>query len=183
MMPVGYMSKRILSRPEGFENTDIADIYSVSGCMSKNFADYIPSWKHNGYWFFDSPRIIQQIAKEDSVDLSETKLFYYEVYPLEFDDNDEWKPFAPEDSFTTDIQLPESKNLDGYDIVTFSQRNSAECSPLSCNLLANTIPVNKHCLLPDFENAYQLLRDGKFQHSEPGPFRIFAVYSVSWLDD
>jgi hypothetical protein len=179
MMPVGYMAKRILNRPERFENTDILDIYSVSGCMSKNFADYIQFWKHNGYWFFDSPRIIQQIAKEDPVDLNETKLFYYEVFPLEFHDNNEWKPFEPEASFTTDIEVPDPKNFEGYDIVTFSQRNSAECSPLSCNLLANDIPVNKHCLLPDFDNAYQLLRDGKLQHSEPGPYRIFAVYSIS----
>ena len=37
----------------------VSDIYSVSGCVSKNFADYINYWKHNGYWFFDSPRIIQ----------------------------------------------------------------------------------------------------------------------------
>ena len=59
MIPAGYMAKRVQNRPNGFENTGIVDIYSVSGCISKNFADYIKFWKHNGYWFFDSPQIIQ----------------------------------------------------------------------------------------------------------------------------
>ncbi len=169
MISVGYMVKRILNVPKGFENTDIVAIYSVSGCMSNDFAYYIEFWKHNGYWFFDSPQIIQQIAKEHSIDLTGTKLFYYEVYNLEFHEDTEWKSFEPEASFITDIEKPSLKNLEGYDVVTFSCGNSAECSPLSCNGLADTIPVNKHCLLSSFDEAHQLLEHGKFQHSEPGP--------------
>src|SRR3954452_7482208 len=183
MIPAGYMAKRILNRPEGYLNIDIVDIYSVSSCMSEDFANYIDFWKHNGYWFFDSPQIIEQVAKEHSIELTGTKLFYYEVYNLEFHKGIGWKPFEPEASFTTDIEKPGSKNLEGYDIVTFSCGNSAECSPLSCNGLADTIPVNKHCLLSSFDNAHQLLEDGKFKNSEPGPYRILAVYSVSWLND
>jgi hypothetical protein len=183
MIPAGYMAKRIQRRPEGFESMDIIDIYSVSSCISENFADYINFWKHNGYWFFDSPQIIEQIAKEHSIELSGTQLFYYEVYNLEFNEDNEWKSFEPQASFSTDIEKPRLKNLEGYDIVTFSCGNSAECSPLSCNWLANTILVNKHCLLSSFDNAHQLLENGKFQNSEPGPYRILAVYSVSWLND
>jgi hypothetical protein len=178
MIPAGYMAKRVINRPKGFDHTDIVDIYSVSSCISKDFADYINFWKHNGYWFFDSPQIIQQVAKEHSIDLTATKFFYYEVYVLEFYENNEWKSFEPDASFTTDVEKPVLKNLNGYDLVTYSCGNSAECSPLSCNWLANTIPVNKHCLISSFENALQLLEDGKFQNSEPGPFRIIAVYSV-----
>lgn len=179
MIPAGYMAKWILNRPEGFINSGFIDIYSVSRCMSEDFADYIQYWKHNGYWFFDSPQIIQQIAEEHSIELTGTKLFYYEVYNLEFHDDDNgWKSFEPDASFVTDIEKPGSKNLEGYDIVTFSVGNSAECSPLSCNLLAETIPVNKHCLLSSFDNACQLLESGKFKNSEPGPYRIMAVYSV-----
>ena len=183
MIPVGYMAKSMLNVHKAFVTTDIDAIYSVSGCIFKDFADYIQFWKHNGYWFFDSPHIIQQIAKEHAIDLTETKFFYYEVYNLEFHENNEWKSFEPEASFTTNIEKPSSKNLEGYDIVTFSGGNSAECSPLSCNNLANTIPVNKYCLLPSFDEAHQLLENGKFQNCEPGPYRIFAVYSVPWFND
>src|SRR5215207_4424603 len=72
MMPVGYMAKQVIPRPEWLQAQQVVDIYSVSSCMSKNFADYIKFWKHNGYWFFDSPNIIQQLAHEQSIDLSET---------------------------------------------------------------------------------------------------------------
>ena len=183
MIPAGYMAKRIMNRPEGYLSIDIVDIYSVSSCMSKNFADYIEFWKHNGYWFFDSPQIILEIAKEHAIDLTGTKLFYYKVYNLEFHEGNEWKSFEPEASFTTDIEKPGLKNLEGYDIVTFSCGNSAECSPLSCNELSRNIPVNKHCLLSSFDTACQLLENGNFQASEPGPYRILAVYSVLWPND
>lgn len=183
MIPAGYMAKRIMNRPKGYLNIDIVDIYSVSGCMSENSADYIDTCKHNGYYFFDSPQIIEQVAKECSIELTGTKLFYYELYNLEFHDGNGWKPFEPEASYTTDIEKPNLKNLEGYDIVTFWKGHHAGCSPLSCNGLASTIAVNKHCLLSSFDNAHQLLEDGKFKNSEPGPYRISAVYSVSGLND
>jgi len=66
----------------------------------------------------------------------------------------------------------------GFDVVSFSQQNSPECSPLSCNALAQSTPVNRHCLLATFEDAVTALEAGRFDNSEPGPFRIFAVYSV-----
>ena len=178
MNAVGYMAKWVVESPKGFENTDIVDVYSVSSCITRDFADYINFWKHNGYWFFDSPQIIRQVAEEESIVLTGSKLFFYEVYNLEFHEDNSWKPFEPEATFTTDIKKPGFKNLEGYDIVTFSCGNTAQCSPLSCNWLANTIPVNKHCLLSSFADAKQLLENGKFENSEAGPYRIFAVYSV-----
>jgi hypothetical protein len=77
-----------------------------------------------------------------------------------------------------EIKEPKEKFIEGYDIVTFSQGVSPECSPLSCNNLAADIPTNRHCLLDSFEEAKHLLESGLFNNSEPGPFRIFAVYSV-----
>lgn len=76
--------------------------------------------------------------------------------------------------------LPAERALEGYDVVTFSVRTSAECSPLSCNSLAAEVQTNQHCLLASLEQARQLLEDGKFKNTEPGPYRIFAVYSTEW---
>ena len=92
MIPVGYMAKQVVARPEWLQAQQVLDIYSVSGCISENFADYIKFWKHNGYWFFDAPEVIQQLAQEQSIDLGETSLFYYEVYELEFiEDEGVWE--------------------------------------------------------------------------------------------
>jgi hypothetical protein len=54
MVPAGYMAKRV-QPTNGFHIDNEADVYSVSSCISDNFADYIKYWKHNGYWLFDSP--------------------------------------------------------------------------------------------------------------------------------
>jgi hypothetical protein len=179
MIPVGYMAKRIMIRPDWLQTKRGVDIFSVSGCVSENFADYIPYWKHNGYWFFDSPQSIQQLAQEHSINLDGTKLFYYEVYEMEYDEQEhEWMEFEPEESFTTNVMMPSSKTLEGYDLVSFSMGTSPECSPLSCNDLAAEVEANSHCLLDSFEQAKQLLESDKFTRVEPGPYRIFAVYSV-----
>jgi hypothetical protein len=70
------------------------------------------------------------------------------------------------------------KSLRGFDVTTFSLNNSPECSPLSCNSLATSIPVNEHCLFNAFAEAKEALEAGLFENSEPGPYRVFAVYTV-----
>ncbi|MGQ0554553.1 MAG: hypothetical protein ACT4PN_01220, partial [Nitrospiraceae bacterium] len=76
MIPAGYMAKRVVGNPDWLKASGVEDIYAVSGCISKDFADYIKFWKHNGYWFFDSPDIIEQVAQEHSIDLAGTTMFY-----------------------------------------------------------------------------------------------------------
>jgi hypothetical protein len=53
------MAKRVVKKPDWLKATDVDDLYSVSSCFSEDFTDYINYWKHNGYWFFDSPEIIK----------------------------------------------------------------------------------------------------------------------------
>jgi hypothetical protein len=104
MIPAGYMAKRVSLRPEWIKAERVADIYSVSGCVSKDFADYIKYWKHNGYWFFDSPEIILRLARQNSIDLTGVRLFFYEVHELEFADTEgRWTTFEPEPSFSTQV--------------------------------------------------------------------------------
>src|SRR6185369_14526720 len=148
MIPMGYMAKRVSVRPEWLDASGVADVYSVSGCVSHDFADYINYWKHNGYWFFDSPEIILQLAQQNSIDLQGTRLFFYEAHELEFDGAvGQWTTFNPEPSFTTHVILPIEKTLEGYDVVAFSSSTNAGCSPLSCNSLAADVETNQHCLL------------------------------------
>lgn len=181
MIPVGYMAKRVCTKPDWLKARIVTDIYSVSGCISKEFGDYIDYWKHNGYWFFNSPEIIRSLARENTIDLGGSALFYYEAYEMEFE-GEHWRPYAPEPSFETHVVAPANKQLEGFDVVTFSGRNSPECSPLSCNYLADEHPVNAHCLFTSFEEAKTKVESGAFNNSEPGPYRIFAVYSVDWPD-
>ncbi len=171
------MAKRVQT-PAGFHADGVVDVYSVSSHVNDDFADYIPYWKHNGYWLFDSPEVIRSLAQENQIQLEGTSLLYYEVFEDEFD-GEAWVPYQP-DSFPTNVLAPSDKTLKGFDVVTFFARNSPECSPLSCNGMAGEIRTNEHCLLASFEEAYGKISAGAFRNAEPGPYRIFAVHSVAW---
>ena len=38
--------------------------------------------------------------------------------------------------------------------------------------------MNERCLFDTFEDAYAAIERGEFKDSEPGPYRIVAVYLV-----
>lgn len=179
MIPAGYLAKRVCKRPKVFKVSHVVDIYSVSNCMNDDFADHIQYWQHNGFWLFDSPEIIQTLALEHSLPLEGMSLFYYEVFEKEFD-GEHWQSFAPEPSFPTRVIPPSQNQLEGFDVVTFYGRTNPECSPLSCNSMAGELPTNAHCLFSSFEEAETNLTNGVFEDCEPGPYQIFAVYSVDW---
>ena len=132
--------------------------------------------------FFDSPGAIQAISQQHSIVLNDTLLFFYEVFELEFH-NGNWRTFSPDKWLASrDVVTPTNSRLEGYDVVTFWPENSPapEHSPLSCNLLANKLRTNSHCLFETFEEAQSAVNDGNFAHAEPGALRIFAVFSVDW---
>jgi len=179
MIPVGYMAKKIESKPDWLKTNQVKDIYSVSNCISHDFADYTNYWKHNGYWLFNSPEDIDALAKENNIDLNDTTIFYYEAYEQQsYEDEPVWETYQPEKSFTTNVKEPKNKTLQGYDIVSFSNQNAPECSYLSCNHMAEKTEVNEHCLLSSLNIAKELIIKKAFEGCEPGPCRIFAVYTV-----
>ena len=177
MIKAGYLAKRVVTRPDWLDAARVVDIYSVSACISGDFADYISYWRHNGYWLFDSPSIIREIAEQNGLSLTECTLFYYEVYELQFNDkNSAWERFDPEPSFPLEVEPPQNPMLEGYDVVSCSGGTNPECSPLSCNGLAKEIATNSHCLLESLEVAKQLLEQGRLVNCEPGPYRVFSIY-------
>ncbi len=183
MVPAGYMAKRVCARPGWLASNEVIDIYSVSSCFTHCFTDYVEYWRHNGFWLFDHPEIIGELSRDNSIDMTGLTFFYYKVFAKEFDPDEKcWASFGPEASFQTDIQVPEEKVLAGYDVVSFSTHSSPECSPLSCNHLAEVISVNEHCLLRTFSEAKYHLERGAFNNAEPGPYRIFAIYRLPEWD-
>jgi hypothetical protein len=186
LRPAGYFAKKIATRPEWLADTSVRDIYSISGCISEDFADYVNFWKHNGYWLFDAPSLIEDVARQANVSLDECEFFYYEAYELEFDRRSQtWAAYDPEKDFPLAVQGPEHPVLQGFDVATHSMRNMPECSPLSCNGLATEIPVNEHCLFATLDEAIAAIERGGFEHGEPGPLRIFAVFKIdpAYQDD
>jgi hypothetical protein len=182
MIPLGYMLKKIMApAPDWMNSPHVAAVHSLSGCVSADFGDYIDLWQHNGWWLFDSPDAVKKSASCLGVSSDALSLFYYEAFDRQFiEETESWEPFEPEASFPTNVSRPDENRmkLSGYDVVTFFVRTSPECSPLSCNGLAASVPVNERCLFDDFERAHAAIESGDFHDSEPGPYRIIAVYTV-----
>ena len=178
------MAKRICKPPDALAlPPHIADIYSVSACVNDNFADFINSWKHNDFWFFDSPELIREVAKEHSIDLAGTRLFFYEIFEQEFTREGDWRTLAPS-KFGLGAQpaVPIDMRLEGFDVTSTWVENGPdpEHSPLSCNGLAKKIQTNPHCLFDTLDQARSSIDRGEFVGGEPGTLRIAAVYSVDW---
>ncbi len=170
MIPAGYMYKKIAVTPDWLGTDRVRDIYSVSNCVSNDFCDWINYWKHNGYWFFDNLQAMEDIAKENGIELMDLQPFYYRVHPYQWVfESSAWESFALETSFTTAVTEPQHSNLEGFDVVTYCVQASAECSPLSCNSLAEDLSVNEHCLFATFEEAKVALESGLFGNTEPVP--------------
>ncbi len=179
MIPAGYMYKEVCEKPDWLKAENIKDIFSVSGCVSQDFDDWVNEWKHNRYWLFDSPEIMKAIAKAKGIDLTKMKLFFYKTSEQQWDEDKKvWEDYRIEESFKTDVQLPKTTKLEGFDVVSFFANTSCECSPLSCNHLSETVKTNEHCLFHTFEEAINLINSGVLKDCEPGPYRIFEVHSV-----
>ena len=187
MIPAGYMSKHVAVRHEWLKDLPhVEDIYSLSHCLSAHFGDYIDHWRHNGFWLFDGPEIIHDIAAKSRIDLAATTLFYYEAYEFELNDGSTWS--LGEDGTWSDIDTsdfpnnvtpPVSKELKGFDVVCHMLTVADPgCSPLSCNGIAKEVAVNRHCLFDTLDQAKAALDAGNFANTEPGSKRIFAVYAV-----
>ena len=181
MLELGYIAKRIVTRPGWLDVPNVQRVYAVATCISEDFCDYINYWKHNGFWFFDTPSVIQTIARKNEIELSDTALIYYEGHNLQFDaDQNAWTEYAADCDFVTAVSPPLSAKRLGYDVVSYSMQNGPECSPLSCNHVAANARVNEHCLFDSLDYAIACLNNGVFNKAEPGPYRIIAVNEVEW---
>ncbi len=173
------MRKRVVDAPEWMGAPRVRGVFSISGCVSPSFGDYTACWKHNGYWFFDHPGTIDEVARALGEDIGGTTLFYHELFPQQFDEATRgWGPVHPAAGLATEVVVPQAKALQGYDVVTYMDGACPGCSPLSCNGLAATIETNERCLFETLDAARGALDAGAFVNSEPGPFRIVAVHLV-----
>jgi len=171
---IGYFPKRIVPRPDWLKVSSVFDICSVSECMSSGPEDWINHWRHNDLWVYDTEEIAWSIVR----DQSKTGVYAipaYRMVPLLFDSGKaevlDIPPLSVQE-LSADFQFL------GFDVVSRSQGANFECSPLSCNGVAETEPVNAHCLVDDEETALRLaltFSSGAIG-CEPGPYRVLEVW-------
>ncbi len=180
LIPMGYQAKQVVDRPASLTAEWIEDLYSASGCISPALIDARWSWLRNGYHLFDTPSQLLNTAHQFGIPLIGASLFFYAAHPLEFEETTvRWRECKLATA-RTQVVVPVRRVLEGFDIVTYHPDTGVGCSPLSCNGIAASTRTNRHCLLPSLRSATRLLEQGILSHSEPGPFRVVAVYSLPW---
>lgn len=192
---IGYCAKLVVERPEQLAAENIEEICSVSNCISsepEGYSDY--SAKRNAMWLFPTERAAAESVQPPE-DREEFDIFAYKLVPVAFGDEGEQldldedgeKP-AFANACSTAEPLPADFELLGYDCpnkATDWPFSGFDCSPLSCNYMANEIPVNAFCLIDDLETALATASNFGKRQPEPGCYYVVEVWRKSRgdLDD
>lgn len=177
MIPLGYIAKHVAARPDWLKTPSVAAIHAVSGCLSPTVPTLDPQWRHNGWWFFDTPALAMQVARDAGADPAALTLFYCEAFESQFDaDAARWAGFP---RAAAAVAPPGDARVSGYDVVCFDAGDGPPgCSPLTCNGIAAEAAVNEYGLFGTLDEARAALDAGLFRNAEPGPYRILSVAVV-----
>ena len=168
---VGFLAKAVESRPEWLHVPAVQDICSVSECISAAPADRISFWTHNALGFYDSLGDAAAVTKDET---GRYDWFAYEFYQIRAVDG----RIEPDVIPAAPGSVPADFQFIGHDIVTRSSGAHVECSPLSCNRVAETVSTNEHCLIDQEDRAEQALLTISMPGfaAEPGPYYLAKVY-------
>jgi len=164
---LGFCAKRKMTAPFAGHVRQIA---SVSECLSKRPDDWVKRWDFNRATCWNTEAAAWACVPDDA--RPDFNLFAYRMVPL----------LMLDDLFPKDLPtLPQKPELLAYDQLGYdvAERNPAilgfGCSPLSCNGMAENIPVNEFCLIGDLESALATARRFDTEHPEPGPYVVIEV--------
>ncbi len=190
MIPAGYLLKRTTPPPGWLrtKDTKVGEVCSVSACVNDDVVDLLNCCQFNKFGLANSKDLLLNLAKEASIDLKGTSLFFYEIYEQELDsdgwnfDPQRWQSLTLSDasSVENDVSPPEHTDREtklGYDVVAY--RDFPDHSPLSCNSVATELKTNRYCLFDDFDQAKDAVDSGKFGGGcEEGFYRIMSVHRL-----
>lgn len=173
MIDAGYFTKRVETRPEWLHASSVREICSVSHCISEAPDDWFQRWVHNQFGWFNRISDALGAVPEDRRD--HFRLFAYRLHPEVFRQNGRVALFAPPD--VKPDPVPRSFQTRGFDSVSKSTRGvlGFECSPLSCNGLAEEWPVNEFCLFPSLGDAIEGAARFAAEQPEPGAYFVVEV--------
>lgn len=168
---IGYFPKRRTPAPEGLQAAGVDEICSVSECLAPGPEGWVEAWLHNAFGCYDSPDAAEHVAGDAE---GEYEVFAYRLLPLRFSDG-QAEPIGVAPAGISPLS-PNFQSL-GFDVVSKSlaQGLGFECSPLSCNLMATEVGVNRHCLVGDLETARMLAIRFSVEEPEPGPYYVVEV--------
>lgn len=178
MIPAGYMYKHVRPRPACGDTPRVDAFYTVSSCISEDFDYDVSTWLHNGHWFFDTVAVLDQALAAGEDSREGLSLFYYEVHDREFiRETKTWRAFETFHDMPVNVSPPVVAKLEGFDVASFWAGSSPECPGVACGTSAGDA-LNAYGLFDSLEAVISAFENGMFDDAEPGPLRIFSVYTV-----
>lgn len=168
---IGYFPKHTVLRPDWLKAAGAEEICSVSTCISEAPKGWIEQWRHNEMWVYDTPDLAWSVVSD--VLRADFHVYGYRLFPVQFDEGQK-SPF--EIPTVSAALLPASFERLGLDVVSRSCGTSYECSPLSCNHMAEHVAVNRYCLVDDVDVAFRLAAEFESSGCEPGPYHVIEVW-------
>jgi len=171
MVDAGYFPKRIEQRPEFVKAPTVREICSVSNCISSGPENWIDLWLHNEFGWFNNITDAKRIIPAGQENFY--RLFAYRIHPEIFREGGRLPLLIPPDVVPEPI--PHSFRRLGFDSVQRSIYGvlGFECSPLSCNAMADEIPTNEFCLFDSFEAG--LSGADRFSREQPEPGNYYLI--------
>jgi hypothetical protein len=178
MVFLGYRAKRPWRPdpawdPEG--KTGVVEVCSASDCLSSPPPDWEKRWDYNGAaCYADATEAIATVPPSER---SHYRVFAYWL----LGNDDPLSLFEPAFPPVPGGDGPSDFEALGFDVVEIPIRSASGParlpgfgnSPLSCNLLAREVRVNRYCLVDDREEALRLV--ARFNREQPEPGTYFAV--------
>jgi hypothetical protein len=170
----GYFARDIVSAPDWLNCPAVEDVCSVSRCVSPGPKDWVYQWLHNELGLFNEPDQARLVIPRESPPM---RTFAYLVSTVRFVDGRPQPWDWPEDA--APVPLTAAYTSLGFDAVHKFMDSvlGFECSPLSCNGLADEWPVNRHCLLDDLETAVKAAVQFSIDQPEPGMYYVAQVFA------
>lgn len=177
---VGFLVKKVVGRPESLGDVEsIVEIASVSACFSERPLDPSECHSYNHASLYNDPETAWNGVPEE--DRGAYRLYAYRVLLAVFDDSGLRDGFPFDTSIEWCVPCVSEPDLSGFELMGYDVVSTygtfVDHSPLSCNGLAKTHPVNSYCLLDDEAQAIALAdRVGRGElPAEPQPYVVMEV--------
>ena len=168
---LGYFPKQRYPPPPWMVEQGISEIASVSLCIAEGPDGWLEQWKHNEWGFFRDPDTAWSVVPQE--ERSDFRLHAYSLYPAEFWEGEEGRVELPDLGVAP---LDAGFQSVGWDVASRSAGQHLECSPLSCNLLAEELEANAFCLFSDLAVARAFALKADDFRCEPGPYFVVEVW-------
>lgn len=167
--PIGFLPKNT-AIPTGWSSLrQVTEICSVSCHVNSTPDGCFERWVHNRLGFFST---LADARAAIATHPESFVVFAYRLLMVRFAAGRQ-EALLPDDSLAESI--PCSFVSRGFDVVSRSVTSFFECSPLSCNGMADEVPVNSGCLVETVEEAIALAERFSLEQPEPGPYYVVEV--------